>query len=340
MSINIILFTSAILIALLKLIKGAPIFVEPINGLKTFLIPTNESLNTPISIFSFMSFATFAYAGSETIGSLASKTRTKKTFSTGILYATIVIAIGYSSAIFLWGFVQNSQTLNQNEHINLGNILYQLMNSLGIELGKLIGIESSINYYFIGPIFARATGIALLLTTIGAFLAVMYAPLQAIIKGAPENLFPKFLNKKNKFNANHYAMWLQAVIVCSIIGIISFGGKSAKTFYDLIVLMANVAQTCPYIFIFFAFPAFRNKPELDHSFTIFKSKFSIYATSIAGLFTVLIANILTILEPTLNGKTSDGLTKTIFMAVGPILFILMGALIYKNYEKKLIKCKN
>ena len=99
--------------------------------------------------------------------------------------------------------------------------------------------------------------------------------------------------------------------------------------------MANVAQTCPYIFIFLAFPAFRNNPDLDHSFKIFKSKFSIYTASITGFLTVLIANVLTILQPILDKKEINGTTKAIFMAVGPILFILIGILIYKNYEKKI-----
>lgn len=335
MSINIILILSAILIAVLQLLKNEPVFQEPIHGIKTFFIPPNENLANPIAIFSFMSFATFAYAGSETIGSLASKTKTKKTFSKGILYATIVIAIGYSLAIFLWGFVQNSQNLNQNKYINFGNVLYNLMADLGMKIGNTLGFPDSISSNVISVLFARAAGIALLLTTIGAFFAVMYAPIQAVIKGAPDGLFPRFLNKKNKFGANYNALWLQALIVCSIIGIISFGGKSAKAFYDLIVLMANVAQTCPYVFIFLAFPAFRNNPELDHSFTIFKSKFSVYTASIAGFLTVLIADVLTILHPMIDKEEINGTTKTIFMAIGPILFILIGILIYKNYEKKI-----
>lgn len=333
MSINSILFLSAIFIAITKVLSGGSVFVEPLNGLQTFLIPPNEKFNNLVSIFGFMSYATFAYAGSETLGSLASKTKTEKTFSKGILYSTIFIMIGYSLAIFLWGFVQNSHLLNKDELTNFGNVLYKLMTTLGSTIGKTVGLNQQFSTQIVGPLFARTAGIAVFLITMGAFFAVIYAPIQALLHGAPKGLFPKFLIEKNRFGANQNAMWIQAIIVSSIIGIISFGGNSAKAFYELIVSMANVAQTCPYIFIFLAFPAFRKNTKLNHSYTIFKSKFLVYAASIVGFLTVLIADILTIIEPIMTNDT-NAKTKTSFMAIGPLMFIFIGWLIYKNFQKK------
>ncbi len=333
MSINVILFTSAIIIALLKLFKGDAVFVEPINGINTFLIPPIPSAANLVTIVSFMSFATFAYAGSETLGSLANKTETEKTFSNGILYSSVFIMIGYSLAIFLWGVVQNCQVLNETSIVNFGNVLYYSMSNLGNSLGEVLGLNQILPPSFLATFFARITGIALFLTTLGAFFAVIYAPLQAILQGAPKNLFPDFLMKKNKNNINQNAMFLQAAIVCTIIFIISFGGKSASDFYELIISMANIAQTCPYIFIFLSFPAFRNNEKLNHDFTIFKSKFSVNLASFTGFLVVLIANLLLSFQPILTNEP-NGLTKTTFMLCGPLLFIFIGMLIYKNYEKR------
>lgn len=333
MAINGILIISAILIAVFKTLKGLPICEEPINGLQTFLVPPNQSVANLISITGFMVYATFAYAGSESVGNLASKTKTERTFSSGIIYSSIFIMIGYSLAIFLWGFVQNSNQMNQNPAINMGNALYCSMIELGFKLGQALGLSHEIGDHLLPELFARITGISMFLITLGAFFAIIYAPLQALLKGAPKGLLPKFLNKKNKANMNQNAMWIQAIIVCSIIAVVSMGGKSSKSFYDLIISMANVSQTCPYFLIFLAFPAFRNNPNLNHQFTILKSKFSVYLASIVGFCVVLIADIINILEPILN-KQEGALIKSIFMAAGPVLFSTVAIVVYKNYARK------
>lgn len=334
MSINILLFSSAVIIAILKLFKGEPLFVEPVKNATTFLVPPNAQYANAFSIVGFMSFATFAYAGSETIGNLASKTKTEKTFSKGILYSAVVIMIGYSSAILLWGFVQNSFQLNQNPAINFGNILYNSMSNLGTGVGQVLGFNPEMARNVVGVLFARATGLAMFFTVFGAFFAVVYAPLQALLNGAPKGLFPEFLTKKNKNDVTQNAMWGQALIVCSIIAIISFGGKSAKAFYDLIILMANISQTCPYIFIFLAFIAFRKNPNLNHDFKIFKSNSMATAAAITGFLTVLVADALTIMEPIMT-NAENATMKTSFMAAGPFVFITIAVLIYKNYERKI-----
>lgn len=334
MTINIVLFSSAIIIAVLKLFKGEPLFVEQIKGAQTFIIPPNESVANVFSIIGFMSYATFAYAGSEVLGNLANKTKTESTFSKGILLSSVFIMIGYSSAIFLWGFVQNSFQMNQNTAINFGNVLYNSMANLGTGLGQVLGFGNEFARNVFGVMFARATGFAMFFTVFGAFFAIIYAPIQAVLNGAPKGLFPEFLTRKNKANMVQNAMWGQALIVCSIIALISFGGKSAKAFYDLIVLMANVAQTCPYLFIFLAFPAFRKNSNLNHNFKIFKSDSMATVAAVVGFLTVLIADGLTIVEPVLT-NAENAVTKTAFMATGPFLFILIAVLIYKNYEKRL-----
>lgn len=333
-TINIVLFSSALLIAALKLFKGEPLLAEQIKNVQTFIIPPNENVANIFSIIGFMSFATFAYAGPEVFGNLANKTKTENTFSKGILISLIFITIGYSASIFLWGFVQNSLQMNQNPAINFGNVLYNSMANLGTGLGKAFGFDPGLSQNVFGSLFARATGLAIFFTVFGAFFAEMYAPLQAVMCGAPKGLFPEFLNKKNKANMIQNAMWCQALIICSTIAIISFGGKSAKAFYDLILLMANVSQTCHYIFIFLAFPAFRRNSNLNHSYKIFKSDLTATVAAYIGLAVVLIANIITIIEPIMT-KAEGALSKAMFMAGGPFLFISITILIYKNYEKKI-----
>ncbi len=83
-----------------------------------------------------MVFAIFAYGGIEAVGGLVDKTdKPEKNFAKGIIIAAIVISIGYSLAIVLWGVSANWQQVLGARSTNLGNITYVLMTSLGATLG-------------------------------------------------------------------------------------------------------------------------------------------------------------------------------------------------------------
>lgn len=45
------------------------------------------------------------------------------------------------------------------------------------------------------------------------------------------------------------AMWMQCLLVCVFILLVSFGGDTASAFYNKLTLMANVSMTLPYLFL-------------------------------------------------------------------------------------------
>jgi amino acid transporter len=91
----------------------------------------NPGYQSGLAMLSFVVFAIFAYGGIEAVGGLVDKTENpEKNFAKGIIFAAIVISIGYSLAIFLWGVSANWQQVLSNT-TNLGNITYVLMTSLG-----------------------------------------------------------------------------------------------------------------------------------------------------------------------------------------------------------------
>ena len=125
----------------------------------------------------------FAYGGIEAVGGLVDKTENpEKNFAKGIVFAAIVISIGYSLAIFLWGVSTNWQQVLSNGSVNLGNITYVLMKSLGMTLGNALHLspEASLS---LGVWFARITGLSMFLAYTGAFFTLCYSPLKAIIRG-------------------------------------------------------------------------------------------------------------------------------------------------------------
>ena len=107
-----------------------------------------------------MVFAIFAYGGIEAVGGLVDKTdKPEKNFAKGIIIAAIVISIGYSLAIVLWGVSANWQQVLGARSTNLGNITYVLMTSLGATLGRPAPDPCGVS--LTGVWFARITGLSM-----------------------------------------------------------------------------------------------------------------------------------------------------------------------------------
>ncbi len=163
-------------------------------------------------MLSFVVFA--AYGGIEAVGGLVDKTENpEKNFAKGIVFAAIVISIGYSLAIFLWGVSTNWQQVLSNGSVNLGNITYVLMKSLGVTLGNALHLspEASLS---LGVWFARITGLSMFLAYTGAFFTLCYSPLKAIIQGTPKALSaPEPMTRLNAMGMPSIAMWMQCRLV-------------------------------------------------------------------------------------------------------------------------------
>lgn len=96
-------------------------------------------------MLSFVVFAIFAYGGIEAVGGLVDKTeQPEKNFAKGIVIAAVVISVGYSLAIVLWGVSANWQQVLSNPSTNLGNITYVLMTRLGATLANAMHLPSAV----------------------------------------------------------------------------------------------------------------------------------------------------------------------------------------------------
>ncbi len=173
----------------------------------------------------------------------------EKNFAKGIIFAAIVISIGYSLAIFLWGVSTNWQQVLSNNTTNLGNITYVLMKSLGGDAGQRHGSRAGNVGHPRGIWFARITGLSMFLAYTGAFFTLIYSPLKAIIQGTPKALWPARMTQLNAAGMPANAMWMQCMLVCVFILLVSFGGDTASAFYNKLTLMANVSMTLPYLFL-------------------------------------------------------------------------------------------
>lgn len=133
-----------------------------------FTASPNPGYQSGLAMLSFVVFAIFAYGGIEAVGGLVDKTeKPEKNFAKGIIIAALVISIGYSLAIVLWGVSANWQQVLSNHSTNLGNITYVLMTSLGATLGQALHLSPQAAA-LAGVWFARITGLSMFLWPIPA----------------------------------------------------------------------------------------------------------------------------------------------------------------------------
>lgn len=321
MCLNLVLLLASL--AILCLNGGQ--FAQPVD----FATSPNPGYQSGLAMLSFVVFAIFAFGGIEAVGGLVDKTeKPEKNFARGIVFAAIVISVGYSLAIFLWGVSTNWQQVLSDGSTNLGNITYVLMKSLGVTLGQAMHLSAE-NALVMGTWFARITGLSMFLAYTGAFFTLSYSPLKAIIQGTPKALWPASMTRLNQNGMPTVAMWMQCALVSLFILLVSFGGDTASAFYNKLTLMANVSMTLPYLFLALAFPFFKARRDLDRPFVIFKNRMSTFlATSIVVLI-VSFANIFTVVQPVIE---ANDWSSALWMVGGPIFFSLLAMGIYENYR--------
>lgn len=296
-----------------------------------FTASPNPGYQSGLAMLSFVVFAIFAYGGIEAVGGLVDKTeKPEKNFAKGIIIAALVISIGYSLAIVLWGVSANWQLVLSNHSTNLGNITYVLMTSLGATLGQALHLSPQAAA-LAGVWFARITGLSMFLAYTGAFFTLSYSPLKAIIQGTPKALWPTMMTKVNANGMPANAMWLQCLLVSLFILLVSFGGDTASAFYNKLTLMANVSMTLPYLFLAIAFPFFKAQADLERPFVMFKSRISTLLATTIVVLVVAFANIFTVIQPVMD---SGDWNSTLWMVGGPIFFSLLALGIYENYRQR------
>lgn len=323
-SLNVIL----IIISGIILVANGGHLAQPVQDIMT---SPNPSYQTPISLLSFAVFAIFAYGGLEAIGSMVDKTRNpERTFPRAIMLSALIISIGYALGIFLWGVSTNWNAVLSGETTNLGNISYVMMNNLGYEFGRGIGLSQT-TALTVGNWFARYTGIGMFLAYSGAFFTLTYSPLKTLIMGTPKKLWPEKFTQLNKNGMPSFAMWAQCALVVAIILLASFGTPDSSAFYRILTLMANVSMTLPYLFLIYAFPKFKKKTDLERPFEAFKDYKWTVVISVVVFLLVLGANAFTIFQPMLDGT---GYRDTLWMIAGPVGFTVVGVLLYNNYTRR------
>lgn len=312
-----------ILVSIWALILNHGQLAQPIHSARAFIHSPNPAFQDPIAVISFVVYAIFAYGGMETVSGVSDSMKDpEKSFPRGLLIGAAFTICSYVLMIFMAGFTVNYQHDIARTGVNIGNITYVIFHRLGQALGQALGLQAGAAD-LLGSIFVRFIALATLMGIIGAFFVMLYAPIKSFILGSDERLWPKKLIKLNKHEIPANAMLAQAIFVSLIIFFVSFGGRAAKSFYQILQNMVNVSSSASYIFIVGAFPFFLRK-ALPRKFRIF-TNYRWTTALVIFVEAVICAGILfTIIEPILRG---DYMT-AFWTAVGPIFFGLIAYCFY------------
>ncbi|MDV7719092.1 glutamate/gamma-aminobutyrate family transporter YjeM [Pediococcus ethanolidurans] len=323
--LNVVLFVVSLSILFLN--HGQ--LAEPFNGFSSIVNSPNPSFMSPVAMLSFIVYAVFAYGGMESMGGVTdSLKKPEKTFPRGIIISTIMIGIMYALSIFLWGISTNWHQTLSGHNVDLGNITYVMMNNLGFVFGNSLGLNST-TAITLGHWFARFAGLGMFMAYLGSFFVLIYSPLKSFILGSPKKLWPAKVTKLNKAGVPAFAMWCQAAIVAIFVFFISFGGSDAQSFYTILTDMANISTTFPYLFLIGAFPFFKRRHDLNRPFVIYKTKSSVYSTTILVLLVLIFGIIFTVIEPILE----HDLITAFWTIIGPVLFGAIAWIFYVVHEK-------
>ncbi|MBO8440960.1 MAG: glutamate/gamma-aminobutyrate family transporter YjeM [Firmicutes bacterium] len=305
---------------------------QPINGIHGLTHSPNASFATPIAIISFLVYAIFAYGGLETTsGVIDSVDKPGKTYPRALIISMILMTLIYVVCIFACGASANWHHLLGKSSVNLANVEYVLINNLGYEFGRGIGLSSSAAL-MMGKYFSQFTGLSDVLCGIGAAFVMIYSPIKSFVLGCESEFMPKKMKKLNKHGMPAFSMWMQAIVVCGILFFTAFGGNSASSFYTILTDMMNVSSAVPYLFLVGAFPFFKLKQNIDRPFVFYKRKSTAMIVSIIVWIVLALGILFTCVQPILD---HDYMT-AFWTAFGPVLF---GAVAWIYYTIREIKDK-
>ena len=314
-------------------------FSQPmVSSLKGVFIGPNPSYSTPLAATGFFVFVVFMYGGMEIIAGLADQVKNPtKNVPKGIIFSTIIITGLMVGIVLLIGMYINWKQVLSGQDVSLGNFSVYEVQAMGVKLGHVFRLTQGASVtlgLWLNRVLSWSTAIALAVLPLK-----VYAPIKQLFKGVPKGLLPERLTKENKNGIPMNAVWLQTIIVSAFLIAIGFSGGSTSTaLYNKVVLIMTVAMTVPYFFIVVAYIKFKKNKNIKKSYEFFSVKAGVICGVITAA-TLLFANVFSIIQPLLEGE-ANALSNTLWLAAGPVIFAVVGWVLYKRYEIKKKKSPN
>nr|WP_284700677.1 APC family permease [Thermoanaerobacterium sp. R66] len=281
----------------------------------TYTVPSLFPNLSSLSNIVFFSSMIFAYAGLELAPTLAERTQNpERTFPKAIVLSAFIIP-----ALYILGTISITFIVPQKE-IGLATGIMQAIQIIFDKIGLkyLIGVAAFL--IFIGGI--------------GGINAWIIGPINMIFTSS-KGIMPKFFTKSHdKYGTPVNAMVTQAVIV-SLLILMAFSTPTVESAYWLLSAMTSILYFIPYLVMFSALIVLRyKKPDVKRLYKVPFGNFGAWLVGGIGFLVVLFSIILSIIPPA-GMNLGSLLWYEVKLVGGTLLFLILGFLIYRNYEKKL-----
>ena len=323
---GLLLNFALILGAIILLIINKGVFAEPVT-IRALLLSPNPGYSSIFALVSFVTYAVLSYGGMELSGGYVDKTEEpEKTLQKAVLICALLITIAYSLGVVLIGIFTNYGIFAM-QGANLGNAAIVVMNNLGYELGLAFSFSDA-NALIAGEWMSRFYSLSVVFMICGQLATILFSPVRQLMEGTPAKFWPGNIAKIEDGMPKR-AMWLQCFLIIALLILASFGGAAASAFFNRIILASAVAVSVPYALIAIAFPIFKKKTEIEKPVTIFKGYKSSLFWTVIVVFSVGVADVITVMMPAMSGDVFS----SVVMVAGPIVFSVIAILLYRRYQK-------
>ena len=251
------------------------------------------------SIFHNLSTLTmimFAMAGIEIIPTFANSIKNaQKTLFTGLTLAAFILF-----ALYILGTIALNLVASPN-HIDNAAGLMQAFDIIAQELHM--------------PWFTKVISFMLTFAEFAAVSIWLLAPIIMFFKCTRRGILPDWFHQTNRYNAPHHALLFMAILV-SIIVLLSNFLATVNAMYNALILMATVLYFIPYLYLVVAYI------KLHHS----KRRY-LYGSLV--FISITLGILFSFEPPTSLTHTHDILIYEAELILGPMIFFIMGWLIYK-----------
>lgn len=230
----------------------------------------------------------------------------------------IIISAAITSLLYVLGSLAITVVLDPKD-ISASRGLFEAM-----------GIISKSWGFGNGLVILVAIGIAL--ASFGSTILFIASSIKMLFGSVKEGVFPKKLTQLNNHKIPELAVYFQAVFV-SIIIILTEFLPGVDVIYNVLVTMTSLVALFPYVMLISSYIRLRKTyPDLERPYSMAKKNLTCIRIAYSTL-AVTIIGIMLSLTPAMK-TFSENIFYEAELIGGSVFFILVGLLIWNNYEKK------
>lgn len=292
-----------------------------VAGFCFFLMHGNSATNFTLESFlphakimdniSNLALLMFALSGMELIPTISkSVANPKRSLPRGVFISSIIIILFYLLGTVAINFLINPTDLSNSS--GLGDTF--------IKIGTIFHLSY----------ITKALLFMLIIVEFGAIILWLITPTIMFFDCVDDGILPQWLKTNNKNDVPANALIFQGIIVTIIVLLTNYL-PSVNSIYNILILIAAVIYFLPFLYLAVTYYKLRNENALNET---------IVSTGVAKIMAVItflsvVFGIITTMIPGSDIKTShDILLYELELIGGPVIFIIIGLLLYRRRFKK------